>query len=148
MSEYKQQRKAKKMVESYSIHSLHLYLWVLQLPGNRHNSSVRPGKLKLNKTLFIPLSHSPILPCHEQSIPNRWHNGSSNMLSILLIGLNTLHWIKSGFFPIQCLIKKSQKQNSQLKPMWNFEHIMWWVHVVLTDGGSTLSTDIILCSCI
>lgn len=48
---------------------------VLQLPGNQHNSSARPGKLKLNKTLFIPLSHSPILPCHEESIPSRLHNG-------------------------------------------------------------------------
>ena len=84
MGEHKQQRKEEKWWESYSLHSLHLYLRVLQLPGNRHNSSVSPGKLKLNKTLFILLSRSPILPCHEQSIPNRLHNGH------LLHALNAL----------------------------------------------------------
>lgn len=55
-----------KVWESYSVLSLHMHLWVLQLPGNQHNSSVSPGKLKLNKTLFLPLSYSPFLPCHER----------------------------------------------------------------------------------
>lgn len=55
-----------KVWESYSVLSLHMHLWVLQLPGNQHNISVRPGKLKLNKTLFLPLSYSPFLPCHER----------------------------------------------------------------------------------
>ncbi len=86
--EHKEQRKEKNggTLIHYTLCTYPSYLRVSQLPGNQHNSSVSPGKLKLNKTLFIPLSHSPILPCHEQSIPNGLHNGH------LLYALNTSDW--------------------------------------------------------
>lgn len=69
---------------------MHLYLGVLQLPGNRHNSSVRQGRLKLNKSLFIPLPHSPILPFFMSRVfPIDYTMATSHALSAHLIAQNT-----------------------------------------------------------